>query len=80
MILALDNNWPAVVKNLSWARTVWRRMLRILSREGAAPRVSGFFLNAVIKVVLLFKSDTWVVTPCMDKSLGWYFRPLCQDG
>ena len=60
MILALDNNWPAVVKNLSRARMVWRRMLRILSREGAAPWVFGLFLNAVVQAVLLFRSDTWV--------------------
>ena len=71
MILAADNNWPALVKNLSLARTVWSRMLRILSREGAAPRVSGFFLNAVIQAVLLFRSDTWVGDyPRMGKALG----------
>ena len=70
IILAADNNWLVVVKNLSWVRTVWRWMLRILNREGAEPRVSGFFLNAMVQAVLLFRSDTWVVTPRMGKSLG----------
>ena len=42
----------------------------ILSREGAAPQVSGFFFKVVIQVVLIFGSDTWVVTPCMGKALG----------
>ena len=58
MILAADKDWTVVVKNLSRARTVWRRMLRILSRKGVAPRVSGFFLYAVIQAVLIFRSDT----------------------
>ena len=49
--------------------------MRILSREGAAPRVFGFFLNAVVQAVLLFISDTWVVTPCMDKALGGVSGP-----
>ena len=70
MILVADNDWSAVVKNLSWVMTAWRRMLRILSREGAAPQLSDFFLNAVVQAVLLFRSDTWVVTPRMGKALG----------
>ena len=41
--MVADNDWPVVVRNLSRARAVWKRMTRILSREGAEPRVSGFF-------------------------------------
>ena len=45
-------------------------MPRILSREGTASRVSGFFFKAVIQMVLIFVADTWVVTPHMGKALG----------
>ena len=48
VISAAENYWPAVVKNFSWARKVWSRMPRTLSRKGAAPRVSSFFLKAVL--------------------------------
>ena len=72
--MVADNDWSAVVKNLSWVMTAWRRMLRILSREGAAPQLSDFFLNAVVQAVLLFRSDTWVVTPRMGKALGEGFQ------
>ena len=65
-----DNNWTAVVKNLSRARKVWSRISRILSREGAAPQVSKFFFKAVVQAILLFGAETWVVTPCMGKALG----------
>ena len=60
VISAADDDWPVVVKNLSRARKVWSRMSRILSREGAAPRVSGFFFKAVVQAVLLFGAETWV--------------------
>ena len=58
LISAAENDWPAVVNNLSRARGVWRSMTRILSREGAQPRVSGFFFKAVVQAVLLFGSET----------------------
>ena len=42
VILAADDNWPAATCNLTKVWAVWRRRMRILSREGARPRVSGF--------------------------------------
>ena len=54
VILEADNNWLTVARNLSWERAVWRRMARILSREGAASRVSGLFFKALVQVVLIF--------------------------
>ena len=72
VISVADDDCPAVVRNLSWERAVWRRMAHILSREGAAPRVSGFFFKDVVQALLLFGSETWVVTPQMGKSLGGF--------
>ena len=74
VISAADDDYPEVVRNLFLAREVWRRMTRILIREGAALRVSGFF-KAVVQAVMLFKSETWVVTPRTGKALGG-FRPM----
>ena len=68
----VDDDWPSVARNLSLARAVWKRMTRILSREGAEPRVSVFFFKAVVQVVLLFGEETWVVTPCMVIFLGGF--------
>ena len=70
VISAEDGNWPAAVRNLSWERAVWRRMAHILSREGAATRVSGLFFKYVVQELLLFGPETWVFTPQMGKSLG----------
>ena len=54
VILAEDDEWPAVVRNLSQARAVWKRMTIILSREGAEPRVPVFFFKSVVQELLLF--------------------------
>ena len=70
VILATDDDWLAAMKNLSRSRKVWGRMLRILSREGAAPRVSGLFLKTVVQGVLLFGAETWVFVPCMGYIMG----------
>ena len=78
VILATDDDWLAAMKNLSRSRKVWGRMPRILSREGAAPRVSGFFFKDLIQAVPLFREETWVVTPRVGKALGG-FRPRGKD-
>ena len=69
VISATDYNWPEVAKNLARAKTVWRRMARILSREGGTPWAYGFFFKYVIQAVLIFGADTQVVTPRMGKAL-----------
>ena len=56
VILAAENNWPAVIRNVSRARAVWKRMSIILSRERAEMRVSGFLFKAVVQEVLIFSS------------------------
>ena len=70
VISATDDDWSALVSKLAQAKTVWRRMSRILSREVATPRVSGFFFKAVIQVVLIFEAENWVITPRMGTALG----------
>ena len=70
--MATEHDWMEVVRKLDQAKKVCSRMLRILSREGAAPRLSGFLFKAVIQAVLLFGAEPWVVTPHMGKSLGGF--------
>ena len=72
VILAEEDDWQAVVKNLLRAKKVWSRILCILSREGAAQRVSGFFFKSILQAVLLFRAYTWVVAPRMGKALGGF--------
>ena len=72
VISAADDDCPELAENLYRARKVWKRMSRILSRDGAVPRVSGFFFKDVVQAVLLLGLETWVVTPNTGKSLGGF--------
>ena len=67
-----DDDWPAVIRKLRKARAVWRRMSRILIREGARLQVSGLFFQDVYLLVLIFGAEMWVVTPCMGRVLGGF--------
>ena len=72
LLLAADYDWLAVVQNLVKEHMVWQIMLRIMSREGERPQVSGFFFKSVVRLVLLFGAETWVVTPRMGWNLGGF--------
>ena len=41
----------------------------MLSREGASQKVSWAFYIAVTQAILLFGSETWVLTASMEKAL-----------
>jgi hypothetical protein len=48
---------------------------RVLSREGASPRVSGKFYQAVVQSVLLYGSETWNMGSSMLAMLkGFHHR------
>ena len=67
-----DNNWPVVVRNLRRARQKWARLTRVLSREGAYARTLGHIYLAVVQSVMLYGSETWVLTPHMLRVLGGF--------
>ena len=54
------------------AQTVWQKMSRILSREGARPRVSRFFFKDAVQSVLIFSAETWMFTTCTVRALGGF--------
>ena len=69
-MMAGDYDWPAVVGNLRKARNSWGRYSRILIWEGSDLKVSGICFNAVTQAVLLFRVETWVLTPRMEWALS----------
>ena len=69
VISANDDDWTEAVRNLDWAKKLWRRMLHILRKEGATPRVYGFFFKAVKQAVLILVKETSVFNPRTGKDL-----------
>ena len=75
VILAVQDDWLAVIQKLAKAWMVWRRMSSILSGEGERPWVSRFFFKAVIQSVFIFGAETWVVTPPYGMGPGGFPIP-----
>ena len=69
VITAGENDWTEVAGILSKAQKSWGSLSRILCREGVDARVSGNFFKAVVKAVLLFGAETWVLTLRMERAL-----------
>ena len=42
VISSAESDWLAVVRNLDKARVLWRRLMRIISREGGAAGIRIF--------------------------------------
>jgi hypothetical protein len=71
------SDWPALYHNLRRARYKWHRLSKLLTREGANPRVFGMFYKAVVQTVLLFGSESWTMTDAMWKVLkGFHHRAV----
>ena len=54
-----------VIANLRKVRKRWYCLYRILGPEGAYTWMSRHFYITVVKYIILFGSETWVVTSCI---------------
>ena len=63
-LIAFDDDDTQVVRgNLAKARRVWARISRVLRAENASARACGMFYKATVQSVLLFRSETWFLSP-----------------
>ena len=70
-----DDDAQAVRANLGKARKSWARVSRVLRGENASPRVCGVFYRAIVQAVLLYGSESWVLTPALlDRLEGFHIR------
>ena len=67
---AMENYRSVVVTNLRKTRKEGWRMSSIMGRDGSDAQMSGLFYKSMVKYVLLFDSETWVVTHCIVRTLG----------
>ena len=78
VLTAGDDDWISVVGNLKKVQTSWARLTRILVQEGENMRVSGMFFNAVVHVVLIFWSETWLPTHQIERALGSFQHKVAR--
>ena len=73
-----DDAWPAVVRNLRRARQNWVRMTRILIREVSDAQAPGQIYLAVVQSIIMYGSETWVLTPRMKIVLGGFHHRVAR--
>ena len=61
-----------VVKNMRKSRWKWAWMSKILVWGGEDARTSRTFYKMVVKSVLFFGSEMWVMTPWIGQTLGGF--------
>ena len=69
-LLAAYDDWPAVVSNLWIAWRKWERLTKVLRREGADSQTLGHIYLVVVQSAVLYRSETWGVTPLIGRVLG----------
>ena len=77
ILLSSDDNWAAVEQNLQWSWGKWGKMVKILGRDGVDRRTAGIFYVELVKAVILFGLETWLVIPRLEKAIaGFHHRAV----
>ena len=80
VLSASDDDWPAVIWNLRRVRQKWVYLSQVIRRYGSDACMLGIFYISVVQVVLLYRSESWVVSPQIGKALGiihhWEIRRI----
>ena len=73
-----DDDWPVVEWNLRRPRVKWGRLAKILGREGADKTTLGRLYVSVVHTVIMFGSETWVLTLPLEKALAGFHHREAQ--
>ena len=68
-ITSSDDDFPACLRNLAKAKAKWGALSRVLKGKGASARYRSRIYLIVVSTVLLYGSETWVVTDRMRRVL-----------
>ena len=78
MITNTDCDNDAIERQLERARSKWKRFSAILNSRGMNSRVSGYFYKAIVQAVLLYGSETWVISRSQLKMLEVFHRRVAR--
>jgi hypothetical protein len=73
-----DDDWSAANQNVKKATTTWGRICKILSKEGANPKVMATVFKTVMQAMLLYGSESWVLSLTMGKKLHSFHQRWAQ--
>jgi hypothetical protein len=78
IVMKDDRDGPAVMRNLARVRAKWASMRRFLVRDAADPKTMATFYRTVVLSVLLYGSESWVLTGNLMRQLRSFHRRCCQ--
>jgi hypothetical protein len=75
MLTETDDDLEAVELQLKKARMTWGRMCKILQKKtNGNPRIMSIFYKTIIQSVLLYGSESWVLTKIASRKLQSFHR------
>ena len=77
--MAVDDKFPAVVSNLRKARRKWTQLKRVTGIEGGDSPTLGQIFFAVVKLVILYGSDTRFMTPRIGRVWGKFHHRVAYS-
>ncbi len=79
-MMAQDNNdTQALCAQLQMARATWAWVGQVLWNENTSLFVAAWFYQAVVQAILLYGSDTWVISqPAMAQLKGFHIQAAYQ--
>ena len=57
-----DDDNHAIDRQLQRAKAKWGRVGRVLSVQTTDPRVRGYFYKAILQAILLYGSESWIIS------------------
>jgi hypothetical protein len=77
-MMSNDGDMLAIDNNVKKARAKWACLSRVLSREGANPKIMAQFYISIVMSVLLYGSETWVITAENYKGLEKFHNTVAR--
>ncbi len=70
-----DNDIQAIRAQMQKARATWARVGQVLRSKNASPCIPAKFYKAVVQAVLLYGSETWILSPtALARLEGFHIR------
>ena len=73
-----DDDSHAIERQLSRAKARWGRIASVLRSEGVNSRTMGYFYKAVVQAVLLYGSESWVISNFYQRQLQSFHSRIAR--
>ena len=73
-----DDDNHAIDRQLKRAKAKWARVGKVLSVQTTDPRVRGYFYKAILQAVLLYGSESWVISEIKLKQLRSFHHRVAR--